>query len=70
MAVIPEVKKTAMPVFEFSYFDPEQAKYVTLKSEPAPLTVQGGAPPPPPPVTGGGFEESGAPAPRRRRNRR
>lgn len=51
MAVIPEVKKNAMPPFEFSYFDPEQAKYVTLKSAPAPLLVQGGAPPTPPPVT-------------------
>jgi hypothetical protein len=50
MAVIPEAKKTGMPQFEFSYFDPEKAKYVTLKSQPAPLVVQGAAPPQPPPV--------------------
>jgi hypothetical protein len=62
MAVIPEVKKTAMPVFEFSYFDPAVAKYVTLKSEPAPLAVQGGAPPPPPPVNASS-QESAAPTP-------
>jgi hypothetical protein len=49
MAVIPETAKTAMPAYAFSYFDPVAAKYVTLKSEPAPLLVQG-APPPPPPV--------------------
>lgn len=41
MAVIPEEKKTQMPVFTFSYFDPETEKYVTLVSEPAPLRVDG-----------------------------
>jgi hypothetical protein len=50
MAVIPEAAKTAMPQFAFSYFDPTAEKYVTLTSEPAPLTVQGAPPPPPPPV--------------------
>ena len=50
LAVIPETKKTAMPVFAFAYFDPEQEKYVTLRSEPAALTVEGGAPPPPPAI--------------------
>lgn len=51
MAVIPETRKTQMPVFAFSYFDPEAAKYVTLTSEPAPLKVEGGnvATPPPAP---------------------
>lgn len=43
MAVVPETKKTAMPVFAFSYFDPLMEKYMTLRSEPAPLTVQGNA---------------------------
>lgn len=61
MAVIPEVKKTAMPVFVFSYFDPEKAQYVTLESEPAPLTVEGGAPPPPPPVAAAASEFAAAP---------
>ena len=41
MAVVPEEKKTQMPQVQFSYFDPESEKYVTLKSEPAPLTVTG-----------------------------
>jgi len=41
MAVIPETKKTAMPEYHFSYFDPIAEKYVTLKSEPAALTVEG-----------------------------
>ncbi len=44
MAVIPEVKKTAMPVFAFSYFSPITEKYVTLTSAPAPLEVEGTAP--------------------------
>lgn len=41
MAVIPEAVQTAMPQFEFVFFDPEKAQYVTLKSSPEPLTVEG-----------------------------
>jgi len=50
MAVIPEERKTQMPVFTFSYFDPEAEKYVTLVSEPAALKVEGVKPPAPNPV--------------------
>jgi hypothetical protein len=50
MAVIPEAKKTAMPEFHFSYFDASAEKYVTLKSEPAPLVVASDALPQPKPV--------------------
>ncbi|MDR3402537.1 MAG: BatD family protein [Chthoniobacter sp.] len=50
MAVIPETKKTAMPEFHFSYFDPIREKYVTLKSETAALTVEGDTLPAPKPV--------------------
>ena len=46
MSVVPEEKKTQMPQVQFSYFDSDAEKYVTLKSEPAPLAVEGGAPPP------------------------
>jgi hypothetical protein len=46
-AVIPETKKTAMPVFYFSFFDPAKGKYVTLNSEAASLQVEGSAPPAP-----------------------
>ena len=46
MAVIPEEKKSAMPVFEFVYFDPAAEKYVTLSSELGQLVVEGGEPPP------------------------
>lgn len=46
VAVIPEAKKTAMPVFEFVYFDPTAGKYVTLTSEPEKLAVEGEVPPP------------------------
>ena len=41
MAVVPEEQKTQMPAFQFSYFDPEAEKYVTLASVPAPLKVEG-----------------------------
>lgn len=44
IAVIPEEKKDAMPVYEFSYFDPEAEKYVTLKTDRLPLSVEGDAP--------------------------
>jgi hypothetical protein len=52
VAVIPEVKKSAMPQFSFSYFDPVAAKYVSLQSKSAPLAVTGverSAPNPAPP---------------------
>jgi hypothetical protein len=51
MAVVPEEKHTTMPVVEFSYFDPEAGKYVTLTSPAAPLIVHGDAIPKPPPAT-------------------
>jgi hypothetical protein len=41
MAVIPEAKKSAMPAFEFIYFDPAREKYVTLGSQPEKLEVEG-----------------------------
>ena len=41
LPVTPTAGKTAMPVFAFSFFDPEAAKYVTLMSAAAPLTVEG-----------------------------
>ena len=50
MAVIPEEKKTQMPVFTFSFFDPDAEKYVTLVSDAAPLKVDGAKAPAPPPV--------------------
>jgi hypothetical protein len=62
-AVVPEERKTEMPIFEFSYFDPLAEKYVTLHSETAPLTVERGAPPATPPPTVAAAPESRAEAP-------
>jgi oxygen tolerance protein BatD len=39
----PNENKQALPVLAFSYFDPAKEKYVTLRSEPIAITVQGGA---------------------------
>src|SRR3989454_1660709 len=39
----PNEKKQVLPVLAFSYFDPAKAQYVTLRSEPIAITVQGGA---------------------------
>lgn len=41
LPVAPLVNKTEMPVFEFSFFNPETGKYATLKTASAPLTVEG-----------------------------
>ncbi len=56
-AVIPETKKTAMPSYQFSYFDPTAEKYVTVKSEASPLVVQGEMPPAPAASPGAPTEE-------------
>ena len=60
LAVIPETAHTALPEFQFSFFDPTAEKYATLKSVPSPLVVRGAPPPPPPPVVPAG---KGGPAP-------
>src|ERR1043166_4383857 len=39
----PNEKKQALPVLVFSYFDPVKEQYVTERSEPIAITVQGGA---------------------------
>ena len=41
IAVVPEEKKSETPVFTFVFFDPDEAKYVTLKSDATPLVVEG-----------------------------
>src|SRR5947199_7321129 len=38
----PNERKQALPVLAFSYFDPGKEQYVTLRSEPIAITVQGG----------------------------
>ncbi|EDY18803.1 hypothetical protein CfE428DRAFT_3461 [Chthoniobacter flavus Ellin428] len=64
MQVIPEAKKTAMPEFHFSYFDPGAEKYVTLNSEPASLVVEGDALPAPKPVASAA-DNNAPPAPKK-----
>jgi BatD DUF11 like domain len=39
----PNEKKQTLPVLALSYFDPAKEQYVTLRSEPIAITVQGGA---------------------------
>jgi len=46
MALIPEERKNALPVMEFSYFDPLTEKYKTLTSNPDAIAVEGQNPPP------------------------
>lgn len=41
MPVVSETNHNQMPQFQFAFFDPEKAEYVTLTSNPAPLTVEG-----------------------------
>ncbi|MDB6175174.1 MAG: hypothetical protein JWL59_4485 [Chthoniobacteraceae bacterium] len=58
MAIIPETKKSAMPVLRFSYFDPQDEKYVTLSSEASPLDVEEGTIAPPAPSTAAAIPET------------
>jgi hypothetical protein len=44
----PNEKKQALPVLAFSYFDPAKEGYETLRTDPIPITVEGGAAPPGP----------------------
>jgi hypothetical protein len=41
MVLSPNEKKQTLPVFAFSYFDPAREQYVTLRSEPIAIAVQG-----------------------------
>jgi hypothetical protein len=43
MVLSPNEKKQSIPPFVFSYFDPAKENYVTLRSEPIPIRVEGGA---------------------------
>jgi hypothetical protein len=42
MVLSPNEKKQSLPVIAFSYFDPVKGEYLTLRSEPIAITVQGG----------------------------
>jgi len=44
IAVIPDSPQSKAPLFEFSYFDPEKARYITLTSNPLPLQIEGTSP--------------------------
>jgi hypothetical protein len=45
--ISPNEKKTAVPPLAFAYFDPIKENYVTLRSDPVPIEVEGGAAPAP-----------------------
>ena len=47
MVIAPNEKKSAVPRLLFAFFDPAQEKYVTLRSDAIPITVEGGAAPAP-----------------------
>jgi hypothetical protein len=47
MVLAPNEKKSAVPPLLFAYFDPAKENYVTLRSDAAPITVEGGAAPAP-----------------------
>ena len=45
MVLSPNEKKQAIPLLAFSYFDPAKEQYVSLRSDPIAINVQGGAVP-------------------------
>src|SRR6266566_1191258 len=51
MVLSPNEKKQNIPLLAFSYFDPAKEQYVTLRSDPIAIEVQGGAVPVPASVT-------------------
>ena len=66
----PNENKSAIPPLAFSYFDPIKENYVTTRSEPIPIQVQGGAAPaptvaaaPPPAATPGPVAAKPSPKP-------
>src|SRR5678816_2401683 len=42
--ISPNERKDMIPPLLFAYFDPQKEQYVTVKSEPIPVQVKGGAP--------------------------
>src|SRR5438067_5899287 len=50
MVLSPNEKKPTIPLLAFSYFDPAKEQYVTLRSDPIAINVQGRAVPAPAPV--------------------
>jgi hypothetical protein len=44
MVIAPNEKKPAVPPLALAYFDPVKENYVTLRSNPVPIQVEGGAP--------------------------
>src|SRR5438132_406436 len=50
MVLSPNEKKQAIPLLSFSYFDPAKERYVTLRSDPIAIDVQGNAVPAPAPA--------------------
>jgi tetratricopeptide (TPR) repeat protein len=63
LPVSPLAQKTTVPVFAFTYFDPEGGKYVTLKNDASPLTVEGMPVAPAPVAAGDPAAVAPAPAP-------
>src|SRR5205085_1526007 len=47
MVLAPNEKKQSIPPLVFSYFDPVKQNYVTLRSDPVPIQVEGGSAPAP-----------------------
>lgn len=43
LVLSPNEKKEAVPALAFSYFDPVKEQYITLRSEPVPIQVEGNA---------------------------
>jgi hypothetical protein len=46
MVLAPNERKSAVPPLVFAYFDPAKGNYVTLRSDPIPVAVEGGTAPP------------------------
>ncbi|HST31451.1 MAG TPA: BatD family protein [Chthoniobacterales bacterium] len=60
--IAPNEKKTAVPPLTFAYFDPVKEDYVTLRSDPLAIAVEGGAAPAPTVAAASAAPNQSAPA--------
>lgn len=63
ITVMPTKEVTQSPVAQFSYFDPVERKFVTLRGEPQPVLVRGGTAPAPTPQVAATAVAAASPTP-------
>jgi hypothetical protein len=58
LPIVPDGPYSSTPTFVFAFFDPKTEKYVTLRSKPQALAIEGAVVAPPPPKAAGGIGDA------------